>query len=134
MQIRFVFIMLVLLMGAAALTGCQTQGSGQSDNGTEKEAPKDEEGAGQTVNIDLSEFSIEPANVTVKTGEKVTFNVENNGSTLHTYSIAGIGESRLNAGEQEKLEVNFDEPGTYEVRCTVPGHADRGMTGEITVE
>jgi len=39
----------------------------------------------------------------------------------------------VGTGGTSKLTANL-KPGTYEFLCTVPGHADGGMKGELTVE
>ena len=157
MLTRVAFIILTLFVGLAVLAGCQSNtNQNQSDGQTEERSgdePRDENGqeeadedtgmdgdhededAASAVEITLSEFSLSPSDVKIKAGETVTFRVKNEGSVFHTYTIADGGESaRLNAGDSEDLKVTFDEPGTHEVKCTVPGHAARGMTGEITVE
>ena len=35
---------------------------------------------------------------------------------------------------KHRIRTDYSEPGTYEVRCTVEGHAAAGMTGTLTVD
>jgi uncharacterized cupredoxin-like copper-binding protein len=37
------------------------------------------------------------------------------------------------AGDEVVGGLRLDEPGTYEFLCSVPGHAEAGMRGEIVV-
>jgi len=39
----------------------------------------------------------------------------------------------LAAGESETLDLSSLEPGEYEVICAIPGHADAGMKGTLTI-
>ncbi|MEN8042080.1 MAG: plastocyanin/azurin family copper-binding protein [Actinomycetota bacterium] len=40
----------------------------------------------------------------------------------------------VKAGKSDSLVVTFDEPGVYQILCTIPGHFDNGMRGTVTVE
>ena len=46
--------------------------------------------------------------------------------------LAGA-ETILEPGETRTLTVTFDEPGVHVFRCSVPGHAEAGMTGAVFV-
>jgi manganese oxidase len=47
--------------------------------------------------------------------------------------VDGPITSDLNNGESESLDLGELSPGTYEVVCEVPGHADSGMKATLTV-
>src|SRR5690606_29431725 len=89
--------------------------------------------AADTVTLELTEFALEPSSLTVPAGAGIE--VVNNGSVPHNVSIEGtdIMTSDLAAGESETLDISSLEPGTYEILCTIAGHADAGMTGTLTV-
>jgi uncharacterized cupredoxin-like copper-binding protein len=90
-------------------------------------------GGGETTTVALSEFAVDPAAVTVTAGSTLT--VVNDGATPHNLSISGTDliTEDLPSGESGTLDVSSLEPGEYEVLCTIPGHADAGMTGTLTV-
>ena len=92
-------------------------------------------GGGETVDISETEYKLDPADASVKAGS-VTFNVANDGQTVHNLEIEGNGveeESEdLQPGSTGELTVDL-EPGTYEMYCSIDGHEDLGMKGEITV-
>ena len=62
---------------------------------------------------------------------EVTFT--NKGSLQHTFTIEGTDlDLKANAGKTETGTVTLAK-GTYKYECTVPGHAQGGMKGEIEV-
>lgn len=94
--------------------------------------------ATQTRTVQGSEFSFEPAELTVEAGRPVTVTYENVGQVQHDWVLLGPDGSELahahaKPGETATAEFTL-EPGTYEVVCTVPGHADAGMRGTVTAE
>jgi plastocyanin len=97
----------------------------------------DDEAAGVTttgpVHVSLSEFAIAPAAITVPQGGSL--HVQNDGATAHNLSIVDqdLKTADIPAGSSEELDVASLAPGTYDVLCEIPGHADSGMTGTLTV-
>ena len=93
-------------------------------------------GGGETVDISETEYKLDPADATVKAGT-VTFNVANDGQTVHNLEVEGDGVEEetetLQPGDTGRLTVDL-EPGTYEMYCSIDGHEDLGMKGELTVQ
>jgi uncharacterized cupredoxin-like copper-binding protein len=89
-------------------------------------------GAGST-SVELSEFALTPAALTVPAGGSLE--VTNVGSVAHNLAVTGtdLVTSDLAAGASETLDLSSLEPGEYEVLCSIPGHADAGMTGTLTI-
>ena len=92
-------------------------------------------GAPQSFDIALSEFAIDPAELTAPAGAPLTFNITNAGQAEHDYTIdAGPQSETVPAGGETTLEVTEGlEAGEYRVFCSLPGHADAGMEGTLTV-
>jgi FtsP/CotA-like multicopper oxidase with cupredoxin domain/plastocyanin len=90
-------------------------------------------GTSEAATIELNEFALTPAALTVPAGGAV--DVTNTGSVAHNLAVSGtdIATADLAAGESETLDLSSLDPGEYEIICTVPGHADSGMTGTLTV-
>jgi uncharacterized cupredoxin-like copper-binding protein len=88
------------------------------------------------VPVTLTEFSFEPKQITVPTGQRVTMLIQNKGSQEHSFSIPQLRiatASNVAPGQTAKLE--FAAPnGTYKLLCTIPGHEEAGMVGEIRVQ
>ena len=93
-------------------------------------------GGGETVALSETEYKIAPADATVKAGS-VTFDVSNDGQTVHNLEIEGDGVEEgtedLQPGDTGQLTVDL-QPGIYEMYCSIDGHEDLGMKGEVTVQ
>jgi plastocyanin len=107
------------------------------EEGPDIASPADEqEVAEEEGTVAMSEYQFAPSEVTVANGETVT--AENDGETLHNLAVFEGDEELgttpdVDPGGSDELAVDF-EPGNYEMICTIPGHADLGMTGTFTVE
>ena len=93
----------------------------------------DDAATNPAVSVDLTEFAITPSAVQVAAGGSLQ--VTNAGATAHDLTIRGtdIATAQLAAGEMEEIDLSALEPGEYEIFCSIPGHADSGMTGALTV-
>lgn len=134
-------------IGALAATALLAAGCGSDDDSTASTTAESTTssaaappggGSSETVKISETEYELTPADVTVKPGT-VTFDVSNDGNTVHNLEVEGPNgeaeiEGDLEPGASGELTVDLSEPGTYEMYCPVDGHKDMGMTGEITVE
>jgi plastocyanin len=93
--------------------------------------------APSTLKVSETEFKIDPSSPTVDPGE-VTVDVANKGKIPHNLAIQGPSgkqqlASNLAPGASGTLQVNLDQPGTYQWYCPIAGHAKLGMKGTITV-
>ena len=102
-----------------------------------------------TIDIEHSRFSTD--RIVVAAGTLVTFVVENDDpiahelivgdEALHARHRTGThaahpsvpGEVSVSAGGTAVTTQTFDEPGTVEYACHLPGHYEYGMHGEIEV-
>ncbi|MBI2005813.1 MAG: multicopper oxidase domain-containing protein [Nitrosopumilales archaeon] len=89
-------------------------------------------------------------------GDKIVFNVVNNGKSFHAFGVVSIPEegsaefehgtytpfpgseirspsNPLKPGESGQSQFIPSEEGTYYYICTVPGHREQGMQGKIIV-
>ena len=86
--------------------------------------------------------------IEMNVGDKVIFNVVNDGKSFHSFGVTkdaeGFGgiipgtevaspSNPLKPGESGTSEFVAGEEGTYYYICTVPGHREQGMVGEIIV-
>jgi uncharacterized cupredoxin-like copper-binding protein len=121
--------------------------------------PSDGKAATRTVRIAMGDLSFTPAAITVKSGETIRFLIHNDSAADHDFTLgdkptqeahrhemaeaaeAGKamhhhhdGNARMvMAGKTQSLTWSFDQPGTVEYDCNVPGHFEAGMAGTITV-
>lgn len=90
-------------------------------------------GAEAMPEVTLSEFAIEPGDVRVTAGGML--HVTNSGSIAHNLVVTDedLRTEDLASGATGELPIGDLAPGQYELVCEIPGHADSGMTGTLTV-
>jgi uncharacterized cupredoxin-like copper-binding protein len=64
---------------------------------------------------------------------KVIFRLVNRGQIAHDFAIHGKKSKMIQPGKSGSLTVVFRKAGRYPYKCTVPGHAEAGMKGVLTV-
>ena len=104
---------------------------------TEKELSAQEtKDKGRLVTIQMLDagetYFYEPANLTFKVGEKITFKIISE-TEFHTFTIDELDiYETADAGESYEFTITFETAGTYRLYC-VP-HETLGMIGEVTVQ
>ena len=86
--------------------------------------------------------------INMNVGDKVIFNVDNAGKSFHSFGVTSddegfggiipgsevaLASNPLKPGESGSSEFIAGEEGIYYYICTVPGHRDQGMVGQIIV-
>jgi plastocyanin len=100
-------------------------------------APAPSPSAGETsLAVNGVDFKFEPSTLTVKAGEPVEVTFDNKGTQPHTFTIEGGPSFELKAdpGGTQSGTLPALKPGTYRFICSIPGHAQLGMTGTLTVK
>lgn len=109
----------------------------------------------RTVKIDMSDaMRFTPAELAVKQGETVRFEVRNSGKTMHEMVLGTMQELKEHAelmkkhpgmehdepymahvapGKTERIVWQFTKPGEFYYGCLIPGHFEAGMIGKVTV-
>ena len=110
------------------------------------------------ITLDLTDFAYSLPSITVPAGEPVTVTLVNKGLVEHDFVIEQIDakmillqDSGSEAHQAHGEEADFDvhasaqvdtttvieltifEPGTYQFFCSVEGHKEAGMIGELIV-
>lgn len=99
------------------------------------------------VNVQPSQFSYDSKKITVKKDQKVTFIFNNFDSIDHDIEIKTIpleystpysergADFHLHASGKTQTKLTFTpiQTGSYEFYCTIPGHKERGMSGQLIV-
>jgi FtsP/CotA-like multicopper oxidase with cupredoxin domain len=116
-------------LAAAACSGGDEGGGGGGSGERAAAAPA-------TIEVMLTDFAIDPADLSVPVGVGLTFSVMNHGPSPHTFAI-DVGDrtydtGEIAAGSTDTLEVPALEAGTYDAYCSVSGHVDLGMTATVT--
>lgn len=118
--------------------------------------------ADRVIDIIMTDNAFSLANLSVTSGEIITFNVHNGGDFLHEFNIGTQDMHLTHRGEMERMMMDDDadsmtmghddpnsmllEPGedgsltwqfpakaTLEFACNVPGHYESGMMGAIEI-
>ncbi|HUH07114.1 MAG TPA: cupredoxin domain-containing protein, partial [Egibacteraceae bacterium] len=97
-------------------------------------APASAAPAAPALDVTLTEFAVEPAELTVAAGAPFEVRVTNEGTIPHDFVITGVGATPLlQAGESAVLAVEALEPGAYEILCAEAGHESAGMHAVLQV-
>ena len=121
----------LLAIGASVillLAGC---GGGDDEGGEEAGGAE-----GEKIVLTARDFEFDPSTVTIDAPGTYTFELKNEGGTIHALEIEGNGaeEETPEIGPGEEAEVTIDlSAGEYELYCPVDGHRAQGMEGTITV-
>jgi len=83
------------------------------------------------VRVSATEFRFTLSRQSVPPG-KVVFTVRNGGKISHDFSIDGSTSAIVSPGKTTTLTVRLGK-GTFFYLCTLPGHAQAGMKGTLTV-
>jgi Cu+-exporting ATPase len=93
--------------------------------------------AGAThVTVAAYDARFEPADLTVVQGRTVVLSFRNDDPIFHDWEVEGLANVDAGArpGQTQRIRFRIDEPGTYRIVCTVPGHAEAGMAGTLRVD
>lgn len=106
-------------------------------------APSAASSTAQAVEVKATspDFAFEPKEIAVKPGAVVVTLVNNSAQRPHNFAVkklSGDGDLAKSAdaasnGGTATVEFTVTDKGTYQFYCTLPGHADRGQKGTLTV-
>src|SRR5262245_36235014 len=120
-----------LLLAFAALFVVRDDSDGSTPSGGGAAAAA---GEAEVVKLTLADLKIEPAMPQVAAGP-VVVEVTNTGSQAHNVSFPSLDKKTADIapGETVRLDLGTLTEGTYEMLCTIAGHAAGGMTGMLHV-
>lgn len=72
--------------------------------------------------------------INAKVNQPIEITVTNSGALDHDFVIDELDvDILLSPGDTEMVTVTVDQPGTIAYICSIPGHEEAGMVGEIVV-
>jgi len=108
--------------------------------------------------VEMSDFAYSPSSITLPAGQPVILTLNNKGNIEHDFVVEAIdamteviqdnGSNAHHAhgaeqnyalhvsarpGETSIVQLTVAEPGTYKIICSVQGHKEAGMIGELIV-
>jgi uncharacterized cupredoxin-like copper-binding protein len=93
-----------------------------------------------TLRVRANEFKFEPATLTLRAGEATRIELENSGVVDHALIVQapdGKGDwihLHALAHATDAGTFRIDQRGKYPVLCTIAGHTEAGMVGELVVQ
>ena len=125
--------LLVLLPTALLLAACGGGYGGGGSSGTGSGAVV------RTIQISEKEYSLTPATVSLQKAGTYAFQVTNNGTITHGFTIeAGGGGKEVESGDiqpgsHKTVKYTFAAGKSYEMYCPIDGHRAQGMSGTIKI-
>ena len=121
----------ILVLGVIGAACTSKSSAGAAGEGTAA-------AASATFDVTLSDqLKIDPDMIDAPSDTPLTFNVTNSGAGQHSFAVEANGQTYdtgpIDGSKTATLEVPALPEGTYKTLCTVPGHADAGMTGTLMV-
>lgn len=100
-----------------------------------KPGPPVEVPASGKVTVIAKEFTFLPSAIQVRKGQHVTIVFKNEGRLSHSLAIPDLGRrtDTIQSGSQATIEFTAKEAGRHAFWCTVPGHKQAGMVGEVDI-
>ena len=90
----------------------------------------------QAIEIVARDLAFAPSDVQITAGRTTVLTFRNEGSVFHDWAVDGLANVDAGArpGQTQQIRFTVDRPGTYQIRCSVPGHEAAGMVGTLVVE
>jgi uncharacterized cupredoxin-like copper-binding protein len=110
------------------------------------------------ITVELTDFTYTPSSITIPADQPVVLTIDNTGLVEHDFVVEKIDVTSVvaqdsgsehhmqgmdgtsyalhvstGAGETNTLQFTALEPGTYKIFCSVEGHIEAGMIGELIV-
>ncbi len=123
--------------GFAAIVGVGAAAAGLlvATNANAIVEPKPAAVAPIKVTITMSDFSFKLTRTKVPKGVPIVFKVVNKGPSPHDWDLEGTpGMPVKPPSVITTLRYTFKKAGSFRYVCTVPRHAQFGMTGNLTVK
>lgn len=124
MHLRLVVIVLAAIFAAVAAGLIARSASARSDAT-----------AAVTVTVTATEFRYRLSKRAFRRGSIVAFKLINRGEDVHDFKVKGFKRKTpvIQPGSQYTLRLTFKKAGRYTYLCTVPRHAQLGMSGTLVI-
>jgi len=108
--------------------------SGSPEASPEGEASPEAIGSGDSLSVTAIDIAFEQTELQAPPDTDVTLTLTNEGVAQHDLVIEDTGYAMPLLGSGESASITFNLPaGIYTYFCSVPGHRQAGMVGELTV-
>lgn len=94
------------------------------------------EGLVRQYSVIAKDFEFTPNQFYWRAGETIKVKFKNKGTVNHNFKFEGTNISTKSIGADVEEVIEFtvpEEPGIYSFYCSIPGHRQKGMEGQIEV-
>lgn len=126
---RTLFLLIPLTLVSTACGGDTAAGHGAHGDNSDADA------AARNVSVIAEDFSFDPPRIDAAVGEDLAIELTAVDAE-HDFVIDAL-DAHVGADVGQSATGGFntgDQPGTYTFYCSVPGHREAGMEGELVVE
>jgi uncharacterized cupredoxin-like copper-binding protein len=124
-------VVLSLAVGCAGGGGSEGGANAQSGAGAKGSVLK-------TIRIQETEYSLKPADITLKKPGLYALKVVNTGSTTHALEVDGEGleeySEKIGPGQSTRMKLDLSKAGTYELTDPLDHQEGKGMEGRLIVK
>ena len=94
------------------------------------------EGEVREITVEGDEYSFSPGSLSVLAGEKIRLTFKNTGNLPHDFAIdeLGVTTETIAGGKTDVVEFTASQSGTFTFYCSIAGHRQLGMEGELEVQ
>ncbi len=126
----------VILAGLIFIKKPATKTAGMPVPGSTAEEKVVNEEPAREITVTGTEYSFNPATISVKKGEKIKLTFINAGSTLHNLVIDSLGVQTKNVapGKSDTIEFTVESDADLTYFCSISNHQSLGMEGELKIE
>ena len=88
------------------------------------------------ITVEGDEYSFSPKSLSVTAGERIRLTFKNNGNLPHNFTIDGLGVATrtIAGGQTDIVEFTAQTSETFTFYCSVGGHRELGMEGDLEVQ
>lgn len=88
------------------------------------------------ITVEGDEYSFSPESLSVTAEERISLTFKNMGNFPHNFTIdeLGVATKTIAGGETNTVEFTAQTSGTFTFYCSVGGHRELGMEGDLEVE
>ncbi|MHA7964418.1 cupredoxin domain-containing protein [Paenibacillus sp. CAU 1782] len=127
----FVLVLVAIVAACGSNTGGNSGGN-SATRGSGGDLSADSSAASSEVVITASNWKFDQEEYKIKSGETVNLTLKSAGG-VHGVQILKSGYDQIR--HDETLAVKFDEPGTYDIICSIPcGNGHRTMKSKLVIE
>ncbi len=128
-------VALIATLGAGMGSGRWGSGGHMGSAGGSSDSSSEPVAGAREIVVRAGDLWFKPERIEASTGAALNITVRNDGEVFHDFAIDELDLMiDAEAGDTVTAGLSDVEPGTYDFYCSVPGHAQAGMTGTLVID